>query len=286
MSRIRIGLSGWNYPHWRGDFYPPGLRQADELAHAVAAFDTIEINRTFYSLAKPAHYRHWREVAPAGFRYALKGSRFITHTKRLLDVEVPLANFFASGVLALGDRMGPILWQLPGRFHFDPSRLDAFLALLPKDEQAAARLARRHDQRVAEAVTKAVTNRRIRHVLEVRDQSFLVPEAVRVLRHHGVALAFSHSSRWPYTEELTTGFVYIRLHGPAALYTSAYSEADLDRWAARIRGWHTGAEPADPIRITERTPPSRKSRDVYVYFDNDGGGYAPRQAAALAERLR
>jgi uncharacterized protein YecE (DUF72 family) len=277
---MRIGISGWSYDHWRGRFYPSDLPRSAELAYAVAAFDTIEINRTFYSLVTSDAFQGWRDASRPGFKWAVKGSRFITHTKRLGDVAVPLANFFASGVSLLGPTLGPILWQLPATMVFDPERLDAFLALLPHDTDDMRRLAARHDDRVAD--TELGGGRHlVRHVLEPRHESFFVPDAARLARRHGVALAFSHSSRWPYAEEVTAGFVYLRLHGPDRLYDSAYSDEGIRRWAERVAAWAAGEEPPDPVRITDRRPPERKGRDVYVYFDNDGQGLAPRQALAL-----
>lgn len=284
MGTIRIGVSGWSYGHWRGSFYPADLPRTREMAYAIDCFPTIEINRTFYSLVSADAFRSWRRAAPAGFRWAVKGSRFITHTKRIDDVELPLANFFASGVPILGETLGPILWQLPATMRFDAGRLSRFLEMLPSDTDAMRRLARGHDERVAS--TDLGTGRhRVRHALEARHESFFTPDAVRVARRHGVALAFSHSSRWPYTEELTAGFVYLRLHGPEALYDSEYRPEEIGRWADRVAAWAAGEEPADASRITDRRPPPRKGRDVYVYFDNDGRGLAPHQALALDRAL-
>ena len=285
MGTIRIGISGWNYDAWRGDFYPEGLRKADQLSHAARTFDTIEVNGTFYGLVSPATVRSWRADAPSGFVYAVKGSRFITHSKKLRDPHGPLANFFAQGVLELGDMLGPVLWQLPGNLRFDADRLEAFLALLPQDTEAAAALAREHDDRVDDVAYGPDSRHRLRHVLEVRHPSFLSDEAVRIVRRHGVALVFSHAGDWPYTEEVTAGFVYVRLHGDAPTYASPYGEDRLRAWAARIRRWADADEPDDAVRITDRTPPRRKGRDVYVYFDNDQGGHAPREALRLRELL-
>lgn len=286
QGSIRIGISGWSYGSWRGDFYPDGLPRTRELGYAVAHFDSIEVNRTFYSLVRPTAFRSWRDVAPTGFRWAVKGSRFITHTKRLGDVVVPLANFLASGVAVLGPTLGPILWQLPATLRFDANRIERFLDLLPRDGSAMARLARRHDERVPTPDLSGIDGaRRVRHALEPRHPSFFVPEMVRIARRHGLALAFSDASRWPYTEELTAGFVYLRLHGPDDLYSSRYSPAALSRWADRVVAWASGEEPDDPVRITSRVPPARRTRDVYVYFDNDAHGYAPHQAVALKEEV-
>ncbi len=284
MGRVRIGISGWSYDGWRGDFYPDDLPRRRELEYASRRFDTIEINGSFYSLQRPGSYRKWYEQTPSDFVFAVKGSRFITHNKKLRDVETPLANFLASGVLLLREKLGPILWQLPETFEFDPQVTEGFLRLLPHTTEAAAKLARRHDERVeGRSWTGVEENHRLRHVLEIRNTSFLTPEFVRIARRTGTALAFSHSGDWPYTEELTAGFVYLRLHGAPRTYASPYRT--LDRWAHALRQWRAGRQPGDAARITDRTPPRRKGRDVYVYFDNDAEGHAPRDAARLAEKL-
>lgn len=286
MGVVRVGVSGWDYRSWEGDFYPEGLAAARRLAYAARRFDTIEINATFYRLASPTLFRRWRLASPEGFRFAVKGSRYITHRKRLRGTEVAVANFFASGILELEETLGPILWQLPADLRFDAGAVGDFLALLPRDTRAAWSLARGHDGRVAETTATVPARHRIRHVLEFRHPSFLSAELVRIARHHGVALAFSHSAEWPYVEELTAGFVYLRLHGPAELYASAYGSERLRRWAERIRAWQAGEEPENPARISARVPPPRLGRDVYVYFDNDAGGHAPREARELRALLR
>lgn len=284
MGLIRVGLSGWNYDSWRGDFYPEGLRKADQLLHVASTFDTVEVNGSFYGLLQPSTYRRWYDTVPSDFRFAVKGSRFITHNKKLNDVGSALANFYASGVLDLGAKLGPFLWQLPKQFRFRADRIDAFLGALPRDTDQAVELAKRHDDRVHDVSFGRGGRHRIRHVLEIRHDSWLCEELVSIARRHGVALAFSHSSQWPYTEEITAGFVYVRLHGPEELYASPYAPPALDDWARRVETWRDGGEPEDAVRITDRIPPRRKTRDVYVYFDNDNGGHAPRDARQLCER--
>lgn len=288
MSTIRVGVSGWSYRHWRkGVFYPDGLAERRELEYLSRRMATVEINGSFYSLLRPDRYAAYRSQVPPGFRFAVKGGQFITHSKKLQDVEVPLANFFASGVLRLEDALGPVLWQLPP-MRWEKERIARFLALLPSDTVAASRLARRHDQRVAGRSSTAVhRNRRMRHALEIRHPAMLCDDVVRACRRHNVALVFSDSgSDWPYTEEVTAGWCYLRLHGAPQTYASSYDEISLRRWAARIRCWHGGCEPADSRRLTERKPPARTSRDVYVYFDNDQQGRAPCNAMALEQMLR
>lgn len=283
---VRIGISGWKYSGWRGVFYPTGLRQTDELAYAASRFDTIEINGTHYSLKRPEAFAAWREAVPADFIFAVKGGRFITHMLKLRGVETALANFFASGVLALGAKLGPFLWQLPARSVFEPERIETFLSLLPRDTVAAASLARRHDHRVAgRTLTETDRRRPLRHAIEVRHPSFLDPRFIRLLRRHRVTLVFADTVEWPYAEDLTADFVYIRLHGSEELYNSGYDAPALDRWAARIAAWAAGRAPEDAILVDRPVPPRKSGRDVYVYFDNDAKVRAPLDAQALRARL-
>ncbi|HEX7099436.1 MAG TPA: DUF72 domain-containing protein [Acidimicrobiia bacterium] len=285
MAEIRIGVSGWNYRHWRRRFYPEGLVQRRELEYAASCFGSIEINGTFYGMTRASTVRRWVSATPPEFVFAVKGSRFITHNKKLGDAEEPLANFFASGILELGPKLGPILWQLSPNFRFDPERLETFLELLPFDTRAAVRLARRHDERVKDPGFGPQDERPLRHALEIRHPSFFVEELVDIVRRHGVALAVSHASAWDYTEEVTADFMYIRLHGPRKLYDSRYEPDELADWADRIRRWHEGSQPDDARRITSCPLPSKRKRDVYVYFDNDGHAHAPHQALELQRIL-
>jgi uncharacterized protein YecE (DUF72 family) len=283
---VRIGISGWRYPPWRGVFYPPGLPQRSELAYAAAHLGSIEINGSFYSLQRPDSYRAWRADTPEGFVFSVKGPRFVTHMKKLAGVETPLANFFASGVLALGDRLGPLLWQLPPNLGFDPDRLARFFDLLPRSTAAAARLAERHDDKVPEgrALTTTDADRPLRHVLEVRHDSFVTPAFPQLLRAHDVGLVVADTAgRWPHLEDVTSDVVYVRLHGHGELYVSGYDDAQLDAWAAKVAAWATGAPPPDGPRLTPPAPD--RPRDVHVYFDNDVKVRAPFDAAALAARL-
>lgn len=268
---IRIGISGWLYPSWRGSFYPTGLPHRRELEFASRAFSTIEINGTFYSLKRPASFRRWQEETPEDFVFALKGSRFITHMKKLVAIEQPLATFFAQGVLALGHKLGPILWQFPERQAFDEAKVTDFLALLPRDTTAAAALARRRSRRImaGRSLLKPAVLAPIRHAFEVRHASFADPRFFALLRRAGAALVISDAPSWPRFEEVTADFIYIRLHGAEKLYASGYDAPTLDQWAERIRQWSWG-------------PPAP---DVYVYFDNDAKLRAPIDARALAERL-
>jgi uncharacterized protein YecE (DUF72 family) len=283
---IRIGISGWIYPSWRGVFYPKGLPQRRELDYASRAFASIEVNGTFYALKPPGSFRRWRAETPPDFVFALKGGRFITHMKRLRDVETALANFFASGVLALGPKLGPILWQLPENFAFDAERIARFLALLPRDTRMAARLGARHNDRVKRTGVwlKIEAERPLRHAIEVRHESFRTPEFVALLRRSGVALVVSDAPDWPRFEDVTADFVYVRLHGDRRLYESGYDGRTLDAWAQRIGCWAAGGQPAG-ARLIGPPMTTRRPRDVYAYFDNDAKIKAPGDAQALARRL-
>lgn len=270
VGRARIGTSGWLYPPWRKVFYPPKLPHKAELAYLATQLDTVEINGTFYSLQRPGSFVRWYAETPDDFVFAVKGARFITHMKKLADVETPLANFFASGVLALADKLGPILWQLPPNLGFDAERLAAFFALLPRSMDEAAWLARKHDARMSgRSFTDAVVDTPLRHALEVRHKSFEVSAFPDLLREHHVALVVADTAgRWPLMRDVTADFVYVRLHGDVELYTSGYTPQALDKWAAEIRGWTSAG------------------LDVQVHFDNDVKVHAPFDAMALAERLR
>lgn len=286
MAQVRIGISGWTYAPWRGVFYPQGLPRRRELEYASRRFRSIEINGTFYRLQRPADFRRWFEETPEDFVFAVKGARYITHMRRMKDAETALANFLASGLLRLEGKLGPILWQLPPRFRFDEARLEEFLALLPRDSVAAARLAARHDARLdGRAWTETDRRRPLRHALEVRHESFRTPRFIDLLRRHGVALVFADAVAWPYMEDVTSDLVYLRLHGSEELYASGYSDAALDRWADRVRRWVAGGEPDDAVRTAGSAPPAPGGREVHVYFDNDAKVRAPFDAMGLARRI-
>lgn len=288
MSDLRIGISGWTYAGWRGVFYPPGLLRNSELAYASRQLNSIEINGTFYSMQRATSFQAWYDATPSHFQFALKGSRFITHMKKLKDVDTALANFFASGVLLLREKLGPILWQFPPQLAFHEEKFASFLELLPRTTTQAAQLARRHDHRIkGRAVLKADAERPLRHAFEVRHDSFLDPAFVQLLRRHNAALVFADTAGWwPYAEDVTADFVYLRLHGASELYTSGYGDDELDQWAARIRLWAAGKQPRDAALITTSPPRPHAPRAVYVYFDNDRKVRAPFDALRLAERLQ
>jgi uncharacterized protein YecE (DUF72 family) len=269
MADVRIGTSGWLYPPWRGVFYPPKLPHRAELNYLSSQMNSVEINGTFYSLQRPTSFQNWYRQTPDDFTFAVKGARFITHMKKLAGVETPLANFFASGVLALGHKLGPILWQLPPTLGFDAERLADFFARLPRSTGEAAWLARRHDERLKDrSFTTAITDQPLRHALEIRHKSFQTPAFPDLLRQHAISLVVADTAgRWPLMREVTADLVYVRLHGDVELYTSGYTDAALDRWATEIRQWVAAG------------------LDVQVHFDNDVKVHAPYDAIRLAERV-
>lgn len=269
LGTARVGISGWTYAPWRGVFYPKGLPHRRELAYVAERMSTVEINGSFYALQRPESYRSWYDQTPPDFVFAVKAPRFITHMKKLADVDTPLANFFASGVLALADKLGPLLWQLPPNLGFLPDRLAGFFARLPRSTGEAAWQARHHDERLTgRAYTDTVADRPLRHALEVRHHSFVTPAFTDLLREHHVAVVVADTAgRWPLIQQVTAPHVYVRLHGDVELYTSGYTDVALDAWAATIRGW------------------TAAGHDVYAYFDNDVKVRSPVDAMSLARRL-
>ena len=271
-GRVFVGTSGWIYPHWRARFYPTRLPAKERLAWYATQLDTVEINGTFYSLGRPARFAAWRAETPVGFTFAVKGSRYLTHLLKLREPRAPLANFFAQGLLLLGEKLGPILWQLPPQLAFDADRARAFFELLPRDLAAAERLARRHDHRLdGRSALRAPDghDRPLRHALEIRHASWLDGPALALLAEYDVALVTADTAdHHPLSLERTSArFAYVRLHGSRALYASQYDDGELDEWAALVDGWR------------------RHGSDVYVYFDNDAEAFAPADARRLGERL-
>jgi uncharacterized protein YecE (DUF72 family) len=269
-QQTRIGISGWTYGPWRGTFYPTKLPHKRELEFASRQVNSIEINGSFYSLQRPSSYQTWYEQTPADFVFAVKGGRFITHNLKLRNADRALGNFFASGVLALGRKTGPFLWQLPATYRFDAERMDAFMRLLPRSSRAAEAVALQHDDRLRRgALVDAAANVRYRHAFEVRHPSYFHEEFYALLREHRCAFVVADTAgKFPYAEEVTADFVYVRLHGSRELYASGYTDAELDDWARKVARWR------------------RAGRDVYVYFDNDAKVHAPFDALRLAERVR
>jgi uncharacterized protein YecE (DUF72 family) len=287
MPEVRIGISGWNYRPWRGKFYPEKLPHRRELEFASRQVNSIEINGSFYSLQRPESYLAWYNATTADFIFSVKAGRFITHIKRLKDVETPVANFFASGILRLGEKLGPILWQLPPSFRYDRSRLEQFFELLPRTASEAEIIARKHDSRLEKrAWTQADRVRPLRHALEVRHPSFEESDFVELLRWHDIALVVADTAgKWPFMEDVTSDFVYVRLHGDAELYVSGYTPGALKRWARKVRAWKNGRTPAGAKLTVPPPAPFPEGRDVFVYFDNDAKVHAPFDAISLARLL-
>jgi uncharacterized protein YecE (DUF72 family) len=270
-GRALVGISGYDYKPWRGGFYPEALPARRWLEYASRRFNSIELNGTFYSLKSPAVFQRWIDAVPDDFVFAVKGGRFLTHNLKLRRAEASLGNFFASGVLALGVHTGPFLWQLPATYRFDAERLEGFMRLLPRDAAEGAATARLHDHRSRDPRTDAAAPVRYRHAFEVRHPSYFHDEFYAVLREHGCGFVIADSAgKFPYAEEITADFVYVRLHGSRQLYASGYTDEELDRWARRLDGWRSARG---------------GGHDVYVYFDNDIGGHAPIDAERLATRL-
>ena len=287
MGAIYIGISGWRYEPWRGVFYPDDLKQDDELAYASRALPSIEINGSFYALQKPDSYAAWYAATPRGFVFSCKGNRFITHTRRLKDIDGPLSNVLASGVFELREKLGPFLWQFPPNFKFDPERMEHFLSLLPHDTEAGLALARRHEPRMTGKVALEVDKKRkLRHAVEIRHESFIDEAFIALLRKYKVALVVADTaSKWPYFEDVTADFMYLRLHGDEELYVSGYSDAALERWAARIKAWAGGGQPDDAKLMSSKAAPKKASRDIFCYFDNDIKVHAPFDARKLMGKL-
>jgi uncharacterized protein YecE (DUF72 family) len=287
MTETRVGISGWRYAPWRGKFYPPKLPQRSELSFAAECVNSIEINGSFYSLQRPAAYKQWYDATPKDFLFSVKGSRFITHMKRLQNLEEAQANFWASGVLRLEEKLGPILWQLPPTLKFDKDILSRFFDGVPRTTADAARIGLRHGAFMKDRSWLEVEkSRRIRHAMEVRHESFRTADFVNLLREYNIALVIADTAgKWPYMEDMTTDFVYARLHGDVELYASGYSDEALGRWASRFRKWRDGKEPRDARRHAPSAAPL-KGRDIYVYFDNDAKVHAPFNAMDLAQLLR
>jgi len=287
-SEIRVGISGWTYRPWTGGaFYPKGWPQQRELEYASRQINSIEINGTFHTLQRPASYRAWYDATPDEFVFSLKAGRFITHLKRLVDVKTPLANFFASGLLRLNEKLGPILWQLPPSFRYNKARLEDFFRLLPRDTGEASALAKKHDDHLkAHAWTRIDQVLPIRHAMEVRHDSFQTPEFIELLRQHDIALVVADTAgKWPFMEDTTSDFVYVRLHGDEELYASGYTESALDHWATKVRAWAAGRQPADAKLLATPARRRKAGRDVFVYFDNDVKVRSPYDAMSLLHRL-
>jgi uncharacterized protein YecE (DUF72 family) len=286
-GQIRIGVSGWRYSPWRGNFYPGKLPQARELEYASRIFSSIELNGSFYSLQRPSSYAAWARQTPPGFVFAVKGSRYITQMLRLRGVETALANFLASGLFELGDKLGPFLWQFPPNMRFDAALFEDFFNMLPRTSHEAMWIAHAHDERLkGRHSMEPASDLPLRHAVEVRHESFVDPSFIALLRQHRIAWVVADTPQpWPLYEDITADFIYMRLHGATELYMSRYTHEQLERWADCIRSWTQGRQPAHARLISGEPAPERTSRDVYCYFDNTDKLHAPDNARELMAML-
>jgi uncharacterized protein YecE (DUF72 family) len=262
-GRIRVGIGGWTYAPWRGVFYPKGLKQADELSYAASHLTSIEINATHYRLQSPASFRKWEAAAPDGFIFSVKAPRLVTQQKVLAETGGFISRFFDSGVIELGDKLGPVLWQFPPFKKFDASDFTKFLEHLPQSRDGKT----------------------LNHVVEARHASFRTPEFIQLLRSFGVTAAFAESEDYPAIADVTGDVVYARLQKGNDALPAAYPPAELDKWAQRARLWAEGGAPSDLPMIEAGQAPEAKPRDVFVYFIHEGKLRAPAAAMALIERL-
>lgn len=281
-GRIRTGIAGWVFDGWRkGAFYPEGLKQKEELHFASRALTTIEINSTFYSHQKATSFQNWAEQTPEDFVFPVKGHQGITHIKRLKDVGTLVANFLASGPLALGARLGPFVWQLPPNMKFDAERIETFLGLLPHDPDALLARAKQHDEKTKLPFLDVSGIETVRHAIEVRHESFADPAFVGMMRAHNVAIVVADTDKWP-TLDTTADFAYCRLQGAPG--SDHYEPADIDRWAGRVRAWADG-QPMTDGPFIDGPDPAPQPRDVFVHFVSTDKEHAPRNSMALAEKL-
>jgi uncharacterized protein YecE (DUF72 family) len=286
QGQIRIGISGWRYDGWRGGFYPEDLPQRRELEYASQRLNSIELNGTFYSTQKMQSFKTWSEETPDDFVFAIKGSQFITHVRRLQNVETALANFLAQGLLRLGKKLGPILWQFAPNFSYDPQRFQDFFNLLPRTQKQAAAYARQRDEWMASRSWLEVgEDLPLHHAVEIRHKSFAVPEYIELLRKNKIALVVADSVKWPCMMDITADIVYCRLHGSEELYASGYDAEAIDKWAHRVIAWSRGEDVTDGTRLHSEPGPKGDARDVFVYFDNDAKVRAPFDAQSLGRRI-
>jgi uncharacterized protein YecE (DUF72 family) len=258
---IRTGIGGWTFEPWRGVFYPKGLKQAAELEYAASHLRTIEINGTYYSTFKPDSFAKWREATPEGFKFAVKASRFCTNRKVLGEMGQSMSVFLNQGLSELGDRLGPVLWQFMATKKFDPDDFEAFLKLLPDKLDGLP----------------------LQHVLEVRHDSFLVPEFIALARKYGAAVCLADHGTYPLIADVTGPFVYARLQTGSDDIETAYEPKDLDLWARRFQAYAEGGRPKDLPALAEEAKAA--PRDVYAYVIHEGKVRAPAAAMALQKRV-
>ena len=259
---IRVGIGGWDYAPWRETFYPPKLPKAKQLEHAARQVTAIEINATYYKLQSPELYARWAKAVPDGFRFALKGSRYCSNRRVLGEAEEAIARFCSQGFTELGDRLGPIVWQLMATKKFDPDDMRAFLALLPRE----------------------VAGVKLSHAIEARHESFRDPAFVDMARAAGVAIVFGDGGEFPCFADLSGDIAYARLMGARSEEPTGYSPAELDRWAEIARAWSAGESPPGLPYTADPAPP--QPRDTYVFMIDGAKERAPAAAMALLDRLR
>ncbi|MES2533221.1 MAG: DUF72 domain-containing protein [Pseudomonadota bacterium] len=262
-TSIRVGIGGWTYEPWRDNFYPAGLPQKQELHYASRQVTAIEVNGTYYSTMKPESFRKWHDETPDDFMFSLKASRFATNRKLLATAGDSISRFVGSGVAELRDKLGPIVWQFMPTKVFDAEDFAAFLALLPKKEGS----------------------RQLRHVMDVRHDSFKTPEYLKLARQHGVATVFTDSDKFPSFADLTSDFAYARLMASNAKLKNGYAPKALDGWAAAAQAWAAGKMPDALPRVDSGGDPAASRRDVFVFFINGAKEKAPAAAQALLTRL-
>ncbi len=260
--KIRVGVGGWTFAPWRGAFYPDDLPQKRELEHASRKLTSIEVNGTYYGSQKPETFAKWHDETPADFVFALKAPRFATNRRVLAEAGESVERFFAGGVMELKDKLGPINWQFMATKQFDPDDFAAFLKLLPK----------------------TVEGRAIRHVVEVRHESFKTKEFVALARAHGVAIVMAGDSEYPQIADVTAPFVYARIMGTADDEPNGYDDATLDRWCACAQAWAAGKAPAG-LDCVAAAKPDKVGRDVYLYVISGAKQRNPAAAMALIARL-
>lgn len=261
-SSIRAGIGGWTFAPWRNNFYPAGLVQRRELEYASRQLRTIEVNGTFYGAQKPATYAKWAAETPAGFLFALKAPRYVVESKRLAGAGKGIEAFVFGGLDALGDRLGPINWQLAPSRTFDADDIAGFLDVLPRE----------------------LNGRPLQHVLEVRHPSFASERYVALARAHGVPTVFTDAAQYPSFADATGPFVYARLMRSVADEPHGYPPAALDAWARRAHAWAQGKDLPE-LPHAGALQPDGAPRDVFIFFISSAKARNPVAAMALQARV-
>lgn len=285
-GRSFIGISGWTYADWRGDFYPKGVTQKRELEYCSRQLNSVEINGTFYAIQKPPSFQSWYAATPENFVFAVKANKYITHIRRAKDVETPMANFLASGILCLGEKLGPILWQFPPSLTLKDDRFEKFCALLPRDFNEARQLAKKQTFNIEGGIPEGGPNYPIRHAFEFRHPSFfMTSEFTDMLRKNNVAVVFGHSGmNNPYVEDVTSDFIYARMHGQEKPFAKGYTDTFLADYAKRVELWTAGTQPADAVCMSPHLP-NKQPRDAFIYFDTEYKSAAPNDAMTFMQKL-